>query len=339
MKIGPNPNFQVQLLRPHDVYHGDWIDPPENSHLFSDIYGLVLNHTFKLFLVPAFGRDDLSWRVLDTRPQDLGSVSDARAHTAMWANAVITPDATRAGEESVLPVLDVPDDETDLPGRTATLLYVSPEEYEQLDAELSGIQMAIDTEYDPETDDKFWFEDQFAQRHDAPTIDAIGHLKIAELITTRLLTSRVVDARMLRDPEGDHINHVRPEIKALYCRTNDNIEQWQPEPGEPINFALHLEIGLFGQTGSDHFIVEVVSPDFAVRHGPAVGRGKLLVDSENYSFGNLIVLINWAIQDSTRRSWADTGAALDRYFEWMSEGYSSEYHDKYGSLRNGFEYP
>ena len=94
MKIGPNPNFQVQLLRPHDVYHGDWIDPPENSHLFSDIYGLVLNHTFKLFLVPAFDRDDLSWRVLDTRPQDLGSVSDARAHTCLLYTSPSPRDAT-----------------------------------------------------------------------------------------------------------------------------------------------------------------------------------------------------------------------------------------------------
>lgn len=200
MKIGPNPNFPVQLVRASFEAR---MEKQENYSLYDGIYSLLLNHIVDLYFLPAVDERLLTHEtVVLTNPTDIETVEGARAQIAMFANAVVTPHREFGGQDVVVPIADVPVGDTDNAGQSVTFLYVSPSEYEELYDELSGIVQIIEAPYDPDAENQSDFEDRFNDRHNAPTIDEIEHLKIGQFIKSRVLTSKVVRTHMLRDP-GD----------------------------------------------------------------------------------------------------------------------------------------
>lgn len=193
MKIGPQSDFPVWIIDESDELRED----QANHSLYHGIYKLVLNHMVDLYLVPSVEQKLLTYdEIVAVNPIDMETVEGARAQSAWFANVAVTPHAELAGQDVVVPITGIPANAEDLAGEEVALLYVSPEDYEELNAEVSSI---LDS-----NDESSGLEDslkaRFNNRHNSPTINEIGHLKIGQLLKDRVLQSTIVDTQMLRSP-------------------------------------------------------------------------------------------------------------------------------------------
>ena len=196
MKISSDSNFPIQLMSESS----ERMREQENYALYEGIFWLELNHSTDVYLVPSVDRDLLDYKVVETMPAELNTVEEARAHTALSADAVIAPHQELAGQDQAVPIANLPSGDQAHSSESVKVLYVSPEQYAELEREISGILSLLEAPADPETEHKYAFEKRFKDRHDAPRIDEIGHLAIGRFIKTRLLHSTIVDTHMLRDP-------------------------------------------------------------------------------------------------------------------------------------------
>lgn len=197
MKVGPIGNFAVRIVR-----ESSEVDDQPNVGLYDGIYFLVLNTIFSLYFVPSFEQTLLTYEAaVAIAPSDLKTVDAVRAQTAVFASAVVTPHAELSGRDTEVTMTDVPESDAAFGDRTVKLLYVSPEEYAELDAEISRILEIVETPSGGKERERFDLENRLNSRYEAPRIEEIAHLKIGEFVTNRLLNSTIVDTRMLRDPE------------------------------------------------------------------------------------------------------------------------------------------
>ena len=201
MKVGPNGDFQITLRREtHLVREAGTAGARTirgcipNQHLYDGIFSATLNHSQTIYLVPSFEMDDVTYDLKQKAPEDVESAAEARAKTAA-GRTVITPDASRAGEDCARSI--------DGSNSQTVVLFVSPAEYDELSAETRSVLdkadefLGLDDEH---IEVEGLLEVRLTDRFDAPTINEVEDFAIAKFIRGRLMNSELVDTHMLRNP-------------------------------------------------------------------------------------------------------------------------------------------
>jgi len=84
-------------------------------------------------------------------------------------------------------------------------------------------------------------------------------------------------------------------IKDYICVEINDIEHWNPLPGNPIYYLLDVYIGEQGIEGSTIFTVSIISPE-ALSQKNKYDKGYIVVKIEKYSFNRVLKKINELIE-------------------------------------------
>lgn len=107
-----------------------------------------------------------------------------------------------------------------------------------------------------------------------------------------------------------------PSLHAWFCSDIEDIDAWQPESGDTVDYWLQLYIGEFGTDGSDQYQVRVVSADALASELPIVASATVVVASGDYSFASVKQAIEGTIASCARTTWPESAEALSRHFLW-----------------------
>lgn len=100
---------------------------------------------------------------------------------------------------------------------------------------------------------------------------------------------------------------------------------WQPRKAEDVFVSLDMEIGFSSEDEVNFFYVSLATPEALMKYrkAPYLVKNRTLVVSE-YSYDELISLINEILESSTRKTWEESCSVLQRYFDWEYEDYLEE---------------
>lgn len=105
-----------------------------------------------------------------------------------------------------------------------------------------------------------------------------------------------------------------------------DITNWYPTSNEDVFVGLDIEVSFSdGEEGSNFFYVTLATPESLRRYRsePYLIKNRTLVISE-YSYDLVRNLIFEILDFCSRNSWGESCNALQRYFQWEYEDYSTE---------------
>jgi len=105
-----------------------------------------------------------------------------------------------------------------------------------------------------------------------------------------------------------------------------DFSSWYPSSDEEVFICLDLEIEFGdGADGSNMFYVTIATPKALEMHreGPVLVKNRTLVVTE-YSYDIVRSAVINILNECTRETWIDSCMALQRYFQWEYEDYSSD---------------
>lgn len=105
-----------------------------------------------------------------------------------------------------------------------------------------------------------------------------------------------------------------------------DLKYWFPACNEEVLISLDLNIRyLDGEEGSNMFYVTLSTPEALrkFRKGSILVRNRTIIVSE-YDYNIVREVIIEILDKCSRQNWEDSCAALQRYFLWEYEDYSTE---------------
>jgi hypothetical protein len=113
-------------------------------------------------------------------------------------------------------------------------------------------------------------------------------------------------------------------LKDFYSDLID-IKTWEPENLSEINFKLTLEVGYSDDdVGINYFYINVATPDaLKARSEFLLVENRTLVVS-NFDYKKLLNCLNAILKKSSRATYEESCAVLQRYFNWEYEDYAEE---------------
>lgn len=118
--------------------------------------------------------------------------------------------------------------------------------------------------------------------------------------------------------------------KALKLKSISSSEvelnTWHPTENEDVFICLDIEVGFADEeSGVNLFYVTLATPEALRRHcnPPVLVKNRTIVISD-YSYDAVRDAVLEILSKCTRDSWNDSCVALQRYFQWEFEDYSTE---------------
>ena len=187
MKVGPSSKFGVNLYR-YSEADDEW----SRSEFLTGAFEVRLQYSMSFQLVPDIDPAELTYADQSTAPGDATTRAHALAALAASSATIVTSSTSRAGEDAVFMPRDVPEgidreDPLVQPGPIA-VLFVSPEQFDKISAEIDNALTEADNYYHGDDDDLPDDEEEplgvrFNSRTNAPTIDEIDGWSLHDLST------------------------------------------------------------------------------------------------------------------------------------------------------------
>ena len=105
------------------------------------------------------------------------------------------------------------------------------------------------------------------------------------------------------------------------------LQTWEPEELDAVQFLLELEIGAAASPGADVFSVLVATPEALRAHAPPgalVLRQRSTLVLGRYDWPELRAAVTQIVASCAGRDWQESVLRLQRHFRWEYEDYRME---------------